>query len=501
MTNSSPDKLSPNTDERVLMCSLPAFADQNARKAEQRVVNFLVAGLVDRQLNGEYRLLVNYSFPANKGPMRDFEIDIVLISRVGLFLIEVKNWKDVKAYDGEWVRNGLPQPNPLTTIQQRARILSTQLYDSQKGLLRHTTQPGIAGIVVLANRYVVFEDHRNRQHQEDHKVLIQKLTPDLINALQSDQIMRKSSKLENAEIHHIHRELFRRHEPDEPMVRHYKLVERLEGGLNYEAFKARHMQLTDSPPLRIKRYIIQDNERSPDSLQQFRRSAQAGANMLAHQNILSTKEFFQDDNRDDLYYEVTEWPVGKWLREIMNERTEPLPIGEQLDIVEALCDGLDHAHNVETEAVTGGILHRNLGPNSIFLANRRQGKPIIKLADFDYAKLAHKDTFTHATVAQGGLLAQNQCSAPEVIHDPRLATPGSDLFSLGALWFLLASLPQKVTGTPRPEQVQTLSGLPDEAKTLMKRMLDSKPEDGERPKSAQEVKEQLGAIRKKIADV
>lgn len=64
-----------------------------------------------------------------------------------------------------------------------------------------------------------------------------------------------------------------------------------------------------------------------------------------------------------------------------------LPIGHALSIAHQLLSGLAFAHNLRPP-----VLHRDITPNNIVIADVRDDCPIVKLADFGLAGRVHADT-------------------------------------------------------------------------------------------------------------
>src|SRR5437588_473797 len=66
-------------------------------QGEDATVQFLLDHL-DPSVVGDCRILVNYNIPALGADLR--EIDVVVINRFGVFLLEVKNWLgNIEAHD------------------------------------------------------------------------------------------------------------------------------------------------------------------------------------------------------------------------------------------------------------------------------------------------------------------------------------------------------------------------------------------------------------------
>ena len=84
-----------------------------------------------------------------------------------------------------------------------------------------------------------------------------------------------------------------------------------------------------------------------------------------------------------LTYMVMEMVEGRSLRDELKER-QRLPLGEAVEIAEAVCDALEAAHE-------RGIIHRDLKPDNILLAEERTNdgevSRLIKIVDFGIVKL------------------------------------------------------------------------------------------------------------------
>src|SRR6266852_9188849 len=88
-------------------------------EAEYRTVDFLVTNLRTEDV-GDYRMLVNYNLPIGSGSR---EIDIVLINRFGVFLLEVKGWVGhIEARADCWLVDDIhKRVNALEDIEGKAR--------------------------------------------------------------------------------------------------------------------------------------------------------------------------------------------------------------------------------------------------------------------------------------------------------------------------------------------------------------------------------------------
>src|SRR5438067_1288691 len=71
---------------------------------------------------------------------------------------------------------------------------------------------------------------------------------------------------------------------------------------------------------------------------------------------------------------VMEFLEGQDLETLIGDKGT-LPLQSAVDYVLQACDGLAEAHGI-------GIVHRDLKPANLFLTQRTDGRPIIKLLDF-----------------------------------------------------------------------------------------------------------------------
>ena len=118
-----------------------------------------------------------------------------------------------------------------------------------------------------------------------------------------------------------------------------------------------------------------------------------------------------------------------------------LPLATRLELVAQVADALAAAHSV-------GILHKDVKPANVLIAEDRRGRPEIRLTDFgigmltDRRQLAARGvtalgftaTETPTTSSAGGTLAY---MAPELIGG-RTATIQADVYSLGVLLYQMA---------------------------------------------------------------
>lgn len=446
-------------------------------QAEYDTVQYLVDNLSKHHV-GDYRILVNYSMPLRgRGSAGTLEIDLVIINRFGVFLVEVKDWLgSIDAYDDYWLQSGrYENGNAVVSVDSKARVLHTNWF-ARSGELRDLGRVSVVGLVVLA---------RGKQHFRDHSNCGGRVVgpdPDLLGAIGINplQFGRASRELSDEEILRIRDALYREHsERRESLVRGYRIVKELSPGEFFRAFEAVNVNVS-ALRVRIKQYQLDDiSAASRRDVDRFTQSAKAVSSLGPHPNILQTFDFFPEQNRPDIFYEVTELPRGKRLDEIMSSSDCALSYGAQLDLIESVCQALDHAH-------THGVYHRNLNPETVFVTH----DGVVKLADFDFAKILGEDTI----VRPGEKLVDNPMTAPEMFFNPSAACPATDVYSLGALWYFLANLPEQSSRLTL-ERLETMK-MPPVAHGLMRSMLTEAVES--RPQSTRDVLDQLRASKREV---
>lgn len=465
--------------------------------AEWRTAGYLYDNLKE-EIVGDYRILVNYNLLVRGTDVR--EIDLVVINRFGVFLLEVKGWLGaIQVYDDDWILNGtIKRDNAIESIQAKARIFHSQMFGSQ-GRLSAYRDTSVTGLVVFTEPCVI-----NNESSYSRK-LITGLNQPLLHSLSSTEMTfhkQHSRLLSDDDIERIYQAIHGKHQARrDELVENFRLIRKLRDGDLFEEYEAQNVNV-DTQTVRLKRYKIQKLS-APQSLllhtvRQFKRSVEVVSALGSHPNIVTTSNFFPDSRRPDIYYEITEL-VGERLDEIMAKTYRALSLDEQLDYLEPLCEVLKFAHNHKDKKTgrNNPIYHRNINPATIFV-DRDMGtnKKIIKLADFDFAKYGQ-----YTITREGEVLLDSPFAAPEVVDQEKgiPITAASDIYSLGVLWYLLACLPTHYARPEfQPEQAEQkihALDLPAEARALMLRMV--APEPFDRPQKIEEVIAALRRLRQR----
>jgi len=229
-------------------------------------------------------------------------------------------------------------------------------------------------------------------------------------------------------------------------------------------------------------HLAEDSQFTARFIQEARQAAR-----LSHPNIVNVFDQGQDG---DLPFIVMEYLPGITLRELLTD-FGVLTWGQTLDVVKAILQGLDLAHQA-------GIVHRDLKPENILMAD--DGR--IKIADFGLARAA-----SHNTQTGQALLGTVAYLSPELVTGAS-ADVRSDLYALGIMMFEMLTGKQPFTGdqavtiayqhanasVPLPSEINP--DIPDELDDIIRWATRREPE--ERPAHAKALLDQIIRVEQEI---
>jgi serine/threonine protein kinase len=176
-------------------------------------------------------------------------------------------------------------------------------------------------------------------------------------------------------------------------------------------------QISLSRPVIIKKlhpHLAQDRE----LVQRFEREAKILGG-LNHKNIVEIIDFYKKDGD---YFIVLEFIKGRSLKELVREIGR-LPVPIATFICSQIAAGLSAAHKK-------GILHRDIKPANIMISD----DGVVKISDFGLALALQGTEITEP----GATIGTPAYLPPELIRGEK-ATPRSDIYSLGILYYEILS--------------------------------------------------------------
>lgn len=206
--------------------------------------------------------------------------------------------------------------------------------------------------------------------------------------------------------------------PDTVIAGKYKLDEPIGWGEHSVVYACTHRLLQRRAALKVLAKTDEESER------RFAREARL-AGSLRHANIVEVYEVGRlEDGRAFLAMELLE---GETLEDRL-ERKGPFSIQEAMRVGSEVLFGLAIAHENQ-------IVHRDLRPQNIFLANVR-GEEVVKLVDFGVSRRFGSQNDSLLT-QPGTVLGGVQYIAPEQLYEDGEIDQRTDLYAVGVLLYRL----------------------------------------------------------------
>ena len=225
----------------------------------------------------------------------------------------------------------------------------------------------------------------------------------------------------------------------------YELLEEVARGGMGVVYKARQMSLNRVVAVKM---ILGGRLAGVKAVDRFHAEAQMAAS-LRHPNIVAIHEIGEHEGQHYFSMDLVE---GKNLAELV--RDNPLPAARAARYVEATAQAIHYAHE-------RGILHRDLKPSNVLVDEFDQPR----ITDFGLAKSLGGDTELTRTgqiVGTPSFIPPEQASAKG-----GKPGPGSDVYSLGALlYLLLTGRPPFAADTLEATLTQVLSAEPPAPRLL-----------------------------------
>ena len=206
----------------------------------------------------------------------------------------------------------------------------------------------------------------------------------------------------------------------------YTLDEKIGEGAMGVVYRASHAMLRR--PTAIK--LLPPTRTGVVDLQRFEREVQLTA-MLTHPNTVAIYDYGRTP--DGVFYYAMEFLDGIDLEQLVR-RHGALPSGRVVHILRQICRALAEAHGL-------GIIHRDIKPANVILTVRGGEPDVAKVVDFGLVKCLDPVRVDLTMTMEGGavLAGTPMYFAPEAISSPDRVEARSDLYSLGAVGYYLAT--------------------------------------------------------------
>jgi serine/threonine-protein kinase len=251
----------------------------------------------------------------------------------------------------------------------------------------------------------------------------------------------------------------------------YRIVKLLgEGGMG-QVYEAHHVNINKRFAIKLLRPEIVSN---PEAVARFRQEAWS-ASSIGHENIVEIDDFATLP--DGSVYLAMEFLQGRALAERMREEA-PIEVAEALDIFIQVANGLAAAHGK-------GIVHRDMKPENIFLAEKH-GRMVAKILDFGIAKVSGGEA--QSLTRTGAIFGTPHYMSPEqAIGNP--LDHRSDIYSVGVIMYevftgrvpfeaesFMGILTKHITAEPkRPREVAPDRHIAAEVEAVIMRAMAKEP--------------------------
>jgi serine/threonine-protein kinase len=203
-------------------------------------------------------------------------------------------------------------------------------------------------------------------------------------------------------------------------------IERLlgEGGMGF-VFEATHLQLGHRVALKVlNTAVMSDKEVVERFLREGRALARLSGEHIARVSDVGTLPTSEP-------YMVMEFLEGRDLAHELSARG-PLPLEEVIEYLAQTCEALAEAH-------VRGIVHRDLKPANLFLTQKLDGEPCIKVLDFGISKFTQEEgeLDSENITVTSSLVGTPKYMSPEQIQDSRNVDSRTDIWGLGTIFYEL----------------------------------------------------------------
>ncbi|MEO1744819.1 MAG: protein kinase, partial [Cyanobacteria bacterium J06629_9] len=423
-----------------------------------------------------YRAWSNFEFIASDGSIN--EVDLMVFTPHGFFLIEIKSWPGRVSGDaGTWILDRSDgkrrtYDNPLRLTNLKAKRLKS-LLERQKAFRGKKGAPFLEPLVFLSAEDLTLSlpfdaRHgvcvRDRARTADKPAKAGIMAAMLRRECQGLRPLRDSSRsLYNRTISKLIGQAMHqsgiRPSKRSRKVSDYVLDKVIDSGPGYQDWSSNHAQL-EKTKRRIRFYLVR-REASADDKAMIDRAAKREFQLLEslqHPGILRAYTLSEHELGPALVLEHN--PRAIRLDHYLTQRQEPLGIDVQLGLMRQIADAIRFAHEQR-------VIHRGLNPRSILVSEDRAGYPKIQITNWQLgyragssSKGASHEVTATAHVDRLVEDANTAYLAPESLNDTDFIGEHLDIFSLGAIaFYLFSGQPPAANGLELSQKLRETNGL------------------------------------------
>ncbi|APR87736.1 Serine/threonine-protein kinase pkn3 [Minicystis rosea] len=211
--------------------------------------------------------------------------------------------------------------------------------------------------------------------------------------------------------------------PGAVLLDKYRVVREIGAGGMSLVLSAAHVSLGTKVAIKLLLPTLAD---LPDSPQRFEREAKAATRIEGEHvaKVLDAGTLPADGPGAGRPYMVMELLEGKDLGRLIKEGRH-FSVTEAIDLVVQAADALSRAHEA-------GVVHRDVKPSNLFLTQRSDGSPLVKVLDFGISKVVEEAAqesleLTKTTAVMGSAMYMS----PEQMRSTKTVDRRTDVWSLG----------------------------------------------------------------------
>jgi serine/threonine protein kinase len=374
---------------------------------------------------------------------RLYEIDLLFLSRQGLFLVEIKSHSGVLTGDiVDWTITDGGRRSPIECPYPGANLKAKVLGDLLERQLGHE-RPYVHATVFLSN----ITEARLDGGRPPWLLLPDDVGSKLVNGLDGRDARRVVNRPMMKQLLQAAHKIGLRPSTTSRVVGGYELGALVDDGEGYQEHLAKN-SVVETDQARVRSYLV-PAATSAERRSQLHRAAQREARTLAqigtHPGILAYRSFVDDAPLGPaVLFEAFEGsvPLHAFIRQEPN-----LTFDERLGLLQQIVEAVAHCHRA-------GVLHRNLSPASV-LVRRNDNRLHVRLHRFQTAAWIEHSSVGTRHFHQLSQDLDRLYQAPEVLADPEKATYESDAFSVGCLaWLVLTGHHPAATVAEREQRIK-----------------------------------------------
>lgn len=409
---------------------------------EREALEWLRANLPDRDA---WHVWTNFEFIDDEGKVN--EVDALVLSPAGLFLVEIKSRPGVlrgDAHSWTWTTDGRisTYDNPLILANRKAKRLASLLRRQPAVVKAKVRLPFVEPAIFLSSSSLACQLEglaKTATYQHGRPGSLD--DPGIVGALSNGITLRANAPVDATQARAIGRAVLEagiRTSNKHRQVGDYKLTKLAAEGEGFQDWEASHVSM-DTIHRRVRIYTLATAS-SPDARATRLRQARREFKMLEgidHPGILRVNDYKETELGPALIFDHD--PKAVRLDHLLHEKGRALTITQRLQMVRDIAETLKYAHAKR-------LYHRALGPQSIMVRELDSGAMQLRLMNWQTASrnvgasaapnTVHRTTGTQHVedyVEDPGLLYL----APETTRADPAQGASLDVFSLGCIAFYI----------------------------------------------------------------